>query len=155
MGDKQKLSAAESERLIALGFVEGAPVYSIANPGFSLVDVKEALFQGTYLEPRPISLLGSEHGIRLGVVPELIQATFCVTDGYKGRGDLADWYVRGHLPQSGFNPDHPLCVVHMELILARIDDPDQIEHVNYQLVADRPPEATSRRLVRASGEPLL
>jgi len=155
MGDKQKFSAVESERLIALGFAGHVPVYGIGNPGFSLADVKEALFQGTYQQPQPVTLLNGDAGVRLAVVPELIQATHYVTDGYNGRSDLPNWYVRGHLPRSGFNPDQPLCTVHMELILARIDDPDQVEAVNYQLVADPPPTASSRQLARATGEPLI
>ncbi len=157
MGDMQKFSVAESERLLALGFAEDVPVYGIGNPCFSLADVKQALFQGTYQEQGLFPMLRSEHtgSSQLHVVPELIQATFYVTEGFCGRGNLPNWYVRGYLPQSGLNPDQPLCTVHMELILARIDDPDQIEQVNYQLVADLPSTGSSRRLVRASGVPLL
>lgn len=156
MGDEQKFSAAESERLIALGFDPTTPVYAIGNPEFNLADVKQALFQGTYQEQKLFPLLSSEHvGHRLYVVPELIQATFYVTDGFCGRGNLPNWYVRGYLPQSGLNPDQPLCTVHMELILARIDDPEQIEQVNYQLVADPPPTVSARQLVKAKGEPLI
>lgn len=155
MGDKQKFSAEESERLIALGFVEDAPVYGIGNPGFSLADVKQALFQSTCQEQGLFPLLERGPGRWLRVVPELIQATYYVTDGFCGHSDLPNWYVRGYLPQSELYADQPLCTVHMELILARIDDPDQVEAVNYQLVADPPPTASSRQLVRATGEPLI
>ena len=156
MGDEQKFSAPESERLIALGFAEDAPVYSIGNPHFGLTDVRVALFHSTYQRPITLPLLsGREEGVRLAVIPELIQATHYVTDGAIGHSDLPHWYVRGHLPRSGFTPEQSLCTVHMELILARIDDPDQVETVNYQLVADPPADLPSRQLVRATGEPLL
>lgn len=157
MGDKRMFSVVESERLIALGFDPATPVYGFDNPDFNLADVKQALFQSTYQKPGLLPLLSGDplDGPRLYVVPELIQVTFYVTDGFCGRGNPPNWYVRGYLPQSGLNPTQPLCTVHMELILARIDDPDQVETVNYQLVADAPPTASSRQLVRATGEPLL
>lgn len=152
MGDKQKFSAAESERLIALGFDPATWIYVVGNPKFSMADVKQALFQGTYLHPRTIPLVYDSGGHwDLPVVPQLIQATYYVIDDHIGRADIPNWYVRGHLPLSGFNSAQPPCTVHMELILARIDDPEQIEQINFQLVADTPHVQSCRQLIRAEG----
>lgn len=149
--DQRKFEPAESERLIALGFDPATSVYAVGNPDFNMADVRQALFQGTYLHPQTIPLVYDSGDWNLPVVPELIQATYYVVESRSGRADLPNWYVRGHLPLSGFNPTQPPCTVHLELILARIDDPDQIEQVNFQLVADAPQARPSRQLIRAEG----
>lgn len=105
-------------RLKAFGFDPGRPVYEMQDVAFTFEALQQALFRSTY-DALPILLfnIGREERYRVPVVVELVQVAFQPQAFFIGERGIScmpqpDYYVRGYVQQSGFDPQAQPIVVH-------------------------------------------
>jgi hypothetical protein len=92
-----------------LGFEAGETVYTFT-PAFTVDDVKDALFLGTYSNPRPLEIQLEEARPTLRVVVQSVTQVytpFVIHPGDHPLGSYSEspnWKIEGWLMKSGFDP---------------------------------------------------
>ena len=163
--DPGALSLSTSDELKAFGFDPGIPVYEInqVNFDFDLDRVKQALFESTYQNPVTLPFeFGSNPGdggseVTLHMIVEMVQAFYAPNipslSMKKPIGciDAPEWYLRGYVYKSGFDP-YPE-TIRMHVYIATGGAANDFNHALVQLVR-RPSDADpSTRLVYGDGVP--
>jgi hypothetical protein len=156
----------DSDRLKTLGFEPGIPVYLVEDVAFDLVRVRQALFESTYNSPITVVFQDSRDvmseepiGHGLPMVVELMQAVYVPAEAHVGSGVLGchntpDWYVRGFLYKSGFDPYPEVIPMHAYLEIADQDGSGKvIECAHVQIVRPCSGVDRSAPLVYADGPP--
>lgn len=148
--DTRPLPEEISERLKGLGFEPGIPVHEIDKVDFDFGHVKDALFGSTYRQPITVTFRSDKEaleetpiGVGLPMVVELVQAIYVplepsVGSGHFGCTNVPDWYLRGFLYKSGYDPYSEIIRMHAYLELG--SDPDEmskIEVARVQVVRHR------------------
>ena len=90
-------------------FEPGQKVYTFY-PEFELTDIKAAIFEGTYRDPKPLTIRMQHSGIvELQVIVKLVEQLYQPFLEAPGQAPFTcynepDWYLEGWVQQSGFNP---------------------------------------------------
>jgi len=114
-------------RLIAFGFDPGIPVYEIDKPDFEVDDLKRAVFESTYRKPVTLRFQSDKDEFMetplaegLHMVVELVRVFYAPSEPFVGSGLVGcynepEWYVRGFLYKSGFDPYPEVLLMHAYL----------------------------------------
>jgi hypothetical protein len=98
-------SLSDDERLVHYGlFLPDQPTWA-CGVEFTLDDVKAALFESTYSNPKYLVFkLDDENTMRVAV--EAVRAVYSTYERGLGCFERPDWMIYGWLPKSGYDP-HP------------------------------------------------
>jgi hypothetical protein len=152
-----------SERLVALGFDPGIPVHEVEDLDFDLDAVKRALFESTYQNPITLPFRFRSDippylaDLELRMVVSAVQAYYEPYAPIVGMSrplgcwSPPEWYVRGFLYKSGFDPYPEIVQMHVYL---RTDGSESTLHSALVQVVRHPSGADpSTPLVQGKGIP--
>jgi hypothetical protein len=134
------LNQETSDELKAFGFDPGIPVYEVDEIGFSLDDLKRALFESIYRAPVALPINIGERGfaspdVELHMVVESVQAFYppytpnLDMKQSLGCSNVPEWYVRGFLYKSGFDAYPETIRMHVYITTG-----DSADDFNYMIV---------------------
>jgi hypothetical protein len=165
--DPGALSLSTSDELKAFGFDPGIPVYEINQVDFNLFDldrVKQALFGSTYRNPVTLPFRFGHHiprepapEVSLDMIVEMVQAFYppnIPSLSMKkpiGCFDDPEWYLRGYVYKSGFDP-YPE-TIRMHVYIATGGAGNDFSHALVQLVRQPSGADPSTPLVYGDGVP--
>ncbi|HEX3691963.1 MAG TPA: hypothetical protein VHU13_01360, partial [Solirubrobacteraceae bacterium] len=121
-------------------------MYEIERPSFPLAAVKKALFESTYQSPVVLHLQSERDadaetpiGKGVDVVVVTVQAVYLplepsVGSGVFGCHNEPEWYVRGYLYKSPFDPHDGPIRVHVYLEIDGGSDREKVDRVMVQFV---------------------
>ena len=123
------LDKEQSDRLKVLGFEPGWPVMELGSFDFGIDRINEALMSSTYWRPTFIPFYYEQRAIecrdedevwQLYTIPELIQVLYAPFTPRNeaqpvGCWDDPEWYIRGRLLRSGFDPHTRIDQMHVLL----------------------------------------
>ena len=96
----------DDERLVHFGlFLPDQPTWA-CDVDFTFDDVKAALFESTYSNPKYLEFKLDDHGSTMRVAVEAVRAVYVTYESGLGCFKRPDWMIYGWLPKSGYDP-HP------------------------------------------------
>jgi hypothetical protein len=143
-----------SDRLKILGFEPGWPVMELSGFNFGIDRINEALMSSTYWRPSAVEFYyeqrvkdsDEDQKWPLPMIPELIQALYePFTPRLEtlpvGCWDDPEWYIRGRLLRSGFDPHHGIDQMHVFIPHMETGEGHTIDICVVQLVRHHLPDA--------------